>query len=137
MLQVKKLKIHGYIAELPRTQSKINAKREGAKNHLIDFINANPTISIRQAAQAVGMSFGSTQRFLKEDLHKLQEFHQLLPPDYHKRVEFAEWVLSLSIEALLQFSCSDEAYFYLTIPVYGVTKSHLKSLKSHCKTKKF
>ena len=80
-------------------------KREGAKNQLIDLVNANPTFSIRKSAQAKGMSFRSTERFLKEDLHlkpyKLQECHQLLPPDYHKRVEFAEWILSLPIKALL------------------------------------
>ena len=51
--QVEKFNKYGSIAELPRPQRKINAKREEAKNKLIDLIHANPTLSVRKAACAV------------------------------------------------------------------------------------
>ena len=84
-------------------------------------MNENPQLSIRKAASATGMKYSTEQSILKVDLHlkpyKFHECHQLKEADYPKRLEFAECVLTLPIEALLQFSCSDEAYFYLTIPV--------------------
>jgi len=49
------------------------------------------------------MSYGSVRSFLKEDLHlkpyKIHEVHQLKASDCSKRLEFANWVLSLPIDA--------------------------------------
>jgi hypothetical protein len=84
---------HGSVDELPRTRLKINATKEKAKNELKDLIDENPTISIRKAASAVGLSYGSTQSIMKEDLHlkpyKLQECHQLQDADHAKRLFFS------------------------------------------------
>lgn len=120
LYQVKKFHKLGSILELPRFRIKINREMEAAKNTLIDLINAYPRLSLRRAASAVGISHTSVRKFLIEDLnlkpYKIQEVQQLKADDCSKRVEFAEWVLSLPIEALLQFICSDEAYFYLSLP---------------------
>ena len=111
----------GSIASLPPIQSKINEQREDAKNQLRTLISENPRLSVRKASRAVGMSYGSTRRFLLEDLHlkpfKDQEWHELKKPDYPKRVEFARWLTSLPEETFKFFICSDEAYFYLKEPI--------------------
>lgn len=117
---VAKFEKNGSVYDLPPIQQKIDEKREEAKNHLIDLIEEMPRLSIRKASKATGMSYGSVQRMLKEDLHlkpyKEQEYHKLLPTDYKKRVQFAEWALSLQEEEIFFLIFSDEAYFYLTLP---------------------
>ena len=58
---------------------------------------------------------------LHDDLHfkpyKYQQWHRLELHDYEKRVDFAQWFLSLPQIAKFFFICCDEAYFYLTLPV--------------------
>jgi hypothetical protein len=118
---VKKFKKNGSIHELPRPNRKINPMMEKAKNDITDLISENPKLSIRKLSCATGISYGSVINFLKEDLHlkpyKEHIYHKLEATDNAKRLKFAEWVLSLPIEAILKFSCSDEAWFYLTMPV--------------------
>ena len=79
------------------------------------------TISIRKAASAVDVSPTLVYHILHDDLHlkphKYQEWHKLDAHDYEKRVEFAHWFLSRPKEAKYFFICSDEAYFYLTLPI--------------------
>jgi hypothetical protein len=121
LANVKKFKETGSIQDLPHIFTKVNEQRESAKKQLIDLIHEFPKLSVRKAASAVGLNRETVRVFLKEDLHlkpyKEQEYHQLLPADHDKRVEFANWVLSLPPEALLCFIMSDEAYFYLTPPI--------------------
>jgi hypothetical protein len=121
LANVKKFKETGSIQDLPHIVNKVNTQRELAKKELTDLIHRLPKLSIRKAACAVGMNRESVRIFLKEDLHlkpyKEHEYHQLLPDDYEKRVEFANWVVSLPKEDLLAFIMSDEAWFYLTMPI--------------------
>lgn len=98
-----------------RTQAKKVTK---AKIQLKNLISAKPTLSIRKASCAIGVSYSTTRIILREDLHlkpyKYQDYHELLPLDYPKRVKFAKWILSLPSDAINYFICTDEAYFYLT-----------------------
>ena len=56
---------------------------------------------------------------LHEDLHlkpyKLHAWHKL-DHDYPKRVEFGGWCHSKGPSFKYTLICSDEAYFYLTLP---------------------
>jgi inhibitor of nuclear factor kappa-B kinase subunit alpha len=124
---VAKFRKTGSVEDLPPIRSKIDEKFEKAQIKITDLIHANPTLSIRLLMSAVSASIGESisigyiHKFLREDLHlkpyKLQEYHQLKPPDYSQRVEFAKWLLSLPPEAIDTFICCDEAWFYLTKPV--------------------
>ena len=49
--------------------------------------------------------------------YKLHDWHKLEAHDYPKRVEFGRWVLSKGPEFKYNLICSDEAYFYLTLPL--------------------
>ena len=99
---VSKFEKTGSVQDSPPIPKKINEERELAKNDPTDLIAKMPHLSIRKAACVTGMPYGSVQCFLKEDLHlkpyKEQEFHQLIPSDCPKRVEFAKLVLSLPKE---------------------------------------
>jgi hypothetical protein len=118
---VSRFEATGSVHALPPIHKKIHEKREAAKNDLRSLVLENPTISIRKASCAVGMSYESVRTLLKEDLHlkpyKLHEFHELKGPDYAKRVKFAKWIRALPAGSLDFFICSDEAYFFLTEPI--------------------
>ena len=77
----------------------------------------DPTLSLRKAAAASGVSATTVRSILLNDLHlkpyKYQEYQMLNEGDPEKRLNFARWVVSLPEGALLMFICSDEAYFYL------------------------
>ena len=51
---------------------------------------------------------------LKRKPYKIQNYHQLKPADYQKRVIFAEWFLKLPRNLPQLIIMSDEVYFYLT-----------------------
>ena len=79
-----------------------------------------PNLSIRKAASAVNVSTTLMYSILHDDLHlKPYKFNvwQKLEIDYQKRVDFAQWFLSLALDAKFRFICSEEAYFYLTLTV--------------------
>ena len=80
-----------------------------------------PNLSIRKAASSIGVSPTLVYNILHDDLHlkpyKFHEWHKLEPKDYEKRIEFAQWFLSLPSNTKQYLICTDEAYFYLTIPV--------------------
>ena len=45
------------------------------------------------------------------------EWHKLEYHDYERRVNFAQWFLSLHPATKFSLICSDEAYFFLTLPI--------------------
>jgi len=100
---------------------KANSKREEAKTQLKALVLTEPTLSSRKAASAIGVSQSLILSILHDDLHlkpyKLQEWHNLEFHDYDKRVSFAQWFLSLNPSTKFSLICSDEAYFYLTLPI--------------------
>lgn len=106
---------------MPHKRKDQNEKREDAKNQLKTMVAEFPTLSIRKAASAIGISPTLVFHILHDDLHlkpyKYQQWHKLEVHDFEKRVEFAEWFLSLPQQTKLFLNCTDEAYFYLTLPL--------------------
>jgi hypothetical protein len=96
-------------------------KRKEAKNQLETMIAEFPNLSIRKAAAAIQVSPTLVYTILHDDLHlkpyKFHEWHKLEDHDYGKRVNFANWFLSLPSDAKFHFICCDEAYFYLSLPL--------------------
>jgi hypothetical protein len=84
------------------------------------IINEAPQTSIRRVSQQVDLSYETCRQILKKDLHmhpyKLTAVHELLPPDYEKRVEFCQWFLTnLNDNNILDKSFfSDEAWFEMS-----------------------
>ena len=85
------------------------------------MITEFPNLSVSKAASATGVSTTLIYTILHDDLHlksyKYHDWHKLEDYDYERRVTFAKWFLSLRSEAKFFFICSDEAYFYLTMPI--------------------
>ena len=96
-------------------------KRQEAKKQLETMVKEFPNLSIRKAASAVNVSTTLVYSILHDDLHlkpyKFNVWQKLETHDYQKRVDFAQWFLSLAPDAKFRLICSDEAYFYLTLPV--------------------
>jgi AraC-like DNA-binding protein len=96
-------------------------KRKDAKNELEKMVSEFPSLSIRKAASAVGVSPSLVYQIFHYDLHlsayKFHQWHKLEEPDYSKRVDFAMWFLKKPASTLYNMIFSDEAYFYLTLPL--------------------
>ena len=79
------------------------------------------TFSIRKAAAAIGVSATLIYHILHDDLHlksyKFHLWHKLEDHDYDKRLVFARWFLKQPVKKRPFFFFSDEAYFYLTLPL--------------------
>jgi hypothetical protein len=95
--------------------------REAAKIELEKLVSDFPSLSIRKAASAVGVSPTLVYQIYTDDLHlsayKFHTWHKLEEKDYEKRADFALWFLKQPASALDYMIFSDEAYFYLTLPV--------------------
>ena len=96
-------------------------KRQVAKNELEKMVDEFPNLSVRKAASALQVSTTLIFSILHDDFHlksyKYHEWHKLEAHDYEKRLEFAQWFISLPIQSKFSLICSDEAYFYLTPPI--------------------
>ena len=122
-------------------------KRQEAKKQLETMVKEFSNLSIRKAASAVNVSITIVYSILHDDLHlkphKFNVWQKLETHDYQKRVDFSQWFLSLAPDAKFRLICSDEAYFYLTLPVNKQNQriwSELqpnKAWRSHCTTRKF
>ncbi len=95
-------------------------KRKDAENTIKSIVSEMPNLSIRKMAQSVDISPTLIFTILHDDLHlkpyKLHKWHKLEHYDYEKRVDFANFFLSLPSDAKYNLICSDEAYFCLTEP---------------------
>ena len=104
----------------PKTR-KSSGKREDAKKQIESMIAEFPNLSIRKMSSASSVSTTLVFHILHDDLHlkpyKYHDWHKLEVHDYDKRLEFAQWFLKLPLKAKFFFICTDEAYFYLTIPI--------------------
>jgi len=111
----------GSVAFMSNKRKNPSEKRIVAQDQLNSMIQQFPNLSIRKAASAVKISLTLVFNILHDDLHlkpyKLHQWHKLEVHDYEKRVDFANRFLSLPKDAKNFFICSDEAYFYLTLPV--------------------
>lgn len=108
----------GHVAPKPKNPGQ---KRENAKNQLENLVAEFPNLSIRKAASAVGVSPTLVYHIFHDDLHlkpyKFHIWHKLEDKDYQKRVNFANWFIKLPKSTIDNIIFSDEAYFYLTLPV--------------------
>ncbi len=108
----------GSVADLSRKSDKPSEKRENAKIVIEEAITRNPSLSLSKLSVCSGISQTLTRSILRDDLnlkpYKPQESQKLEASDYPKRLEFAEWFLSLPNDTAKFLVCSDEAYFYLT-----------------------
>ena len=111
----------GSVKDIPRIVRDPTQKRQEAKNKLETMVSDFPNLSIRKAASAVGVSPSLAHNILHDDLHlkpyKFHRWHKIDKKDFSKRVIFAEWFLSLPACTKDFFICTDEAYFYITLPV--------------------
>jgi len=111
----------GSVAHKTHKGEQPSEKRQMAKIELENLVAEIPNLSIRKAASAVGVSPTLIRNILRDDLHlkpyKLHDWHKIEDADYEKRVVFAKWFLSLPAEAKFFFVFSDEAYFYLSLPI--------------------
>ena len=81
--------------DIPPFHTKPNEKLEEAKNQLKKLFSDDPSLSLRKAAVAVDISYRMTRNIVKNELHlkpyKYNDYHELMPQDYPKRIEFAKW----------------------------------------------
>lgn len=119
---------YGTVAHVPPTKKNPLEKREMAKIQLKNLVSDNPHLSIRKAASAIGVSPTLVYHVFHDDLHlkpfKFHLWHKLLDQDYEKRVNFAQWFLKHAKSAHEYIIASDEAYFYLTLPVNKQNNRH-------------
>ena len=112
---------YGSVAHVPPKHKNLGQKREMAKKQLENMVSDFPKLSIRKAASAVGVSPTLVYHIFTDDLHlKLYKFHlwhKLEDKDYEKRLNFAHWFLKQPESTHEYIICSDEAYFYLTLPL--------------------
>ena len=108
----------GTLLDLPPKPKNQRASRVDALNQPKILFAEDPSLSLNKASIAVGISASLCRDILRKDLQlkpfKYQSSHELLPPDYAKRVNFAQWWQGLPKDAQLWLIASDEAYFYLT-----------------------
>ena len=77
--------------------------------------DASPSSSCRR--NALGISKSSWNRMTKDlEYHpyKVHRRHELLPQDYQKRLDFCNWILTLTDDQLFKVVLSDEANFQLS-----------------------
>ena len=76
----------GSVSEKSQNQKKTGPKREKAKNELKKLVEDFPTLSIRKAASAVGVSPTLVYQIFTYDLHlsayKFHQWHKLEDLDY-------------------------------------------------------
>lgn len=93
---------------------------EEAVNNVEAIMENEPTTSLRHLSQQVGLSYGTCQKIMKKDLHchpyKLQSAHELLPPDYARRVAYCHWFNeNIRNDDVLDLTFfSDEAWFHVS-----------------------
>lgn len=111
----------GAVGRIPPKPKKISEKRLEAIEPVQNLISSFPSLSVRKMASAVGVSTKIVITILNDDLHlkpyKLQEWHRLETHDYEKRMDFARWCIEMGPYFKNWLICSDEAYFYLTLPL--------------------
>ena len=111
----------GSVVYAPPKSKEPSRKREVATNQLKDMVSDFKSFSIRKAASAIGVSPTLVYHILNDDLHlkpyKFHQWHKLECQDYEKRLEFATWFLNQPEQTKDYLICSDEAYFYLTLPI--------------------
>lgn len=112
-----KLEKTGSVEHTPRRELIPSKKRKEAKITIERMVTEDPSLSINKLHCAAQISFGTTRSILRDDLglkpYHPQTAHELKPADYPKRVEFAEWFLSLPNNATDYIIFSDEAWFTL------------------------
>ena len=112
---------YGSVAHVPPKHKNLGQKREMAKKQLENMVSDFPKLSIRKAASAVGVSPTLVYHIFTDDLHlkpyKFHLWHKLEDKDYEKRLNFAHWFLKQPESTHEYIICSDEAYFYLTLPL--------------------
>ena len=108
----------GYASPKSKQDSR---KREAAKNQLKDMLSDFKSFSITKATSAIGVSSTLVFHILHDDLHlkpyKFHQWHKLEYQDYEKRLTFATWFLNQSEQTKDYLICSNEAYFYLMLPL--------------------
>jgi hypothetical protein len=111
----------GSVAHVPPKCKMPSPKREAAKIELQKMVAEFPSLSIRKAASALSISPTLTYKIYTDDLHlsayKFHLWHKLEDKDYEKRANFAKWFIKRPASVLDHMIFSDEAYFYLTLPV--------------------
>ncbi len=111
----------GSVSPIPPKHKAPSQKREEAKIKLETMVTEFPSLSIRKAASAVGVSPTLIYHVLHDDMHlkpyKYQTWHKLEVHDHEPRLKFAQWFLAKPPATKNFFIFSDEAYFSLTLPV--------------------
>jgi hypothetical protein len=111
----------GSVIHIPHIVRDPTQKRQEAKNRLKTMVLDFPNLSIRKAASAVGVSPSLAHNIPHDDLHlqpyKFYCWHKIEEKDSSKRVIFAGWFLSLPACTKDFLICTDEAYFYLRLPI--------------------
>ena len=111
----------GWVAHVPPKHKNLGQKREMAKKQLENMVSDFPKLSIRKAASAVGVSPTLVYHIFTDDLHlkpyKFHLWHKLEDKDYEKRLNFAHWFVKQPESTHEYIICSDEAYFYLILPL--------------------
>ena len=105
---------------MPRMGRKPGAteKRKQAGILLKQEFAENPSLPLGKAACIAEISKSLARTVVRDDLglkpYKPQYVQELLPLDYAKRLEFAQWFLAQPAEIQQYLLFSDEAYFYKT-----------------------
>ena len=111
----------GSVGQLSRKPKEASEKRMLAINQVKNMVSDFETFSIRKAASAIGVSATLIYHILHDDLHlksyKFHLWHKLEDHDYDKRLVFARWFLKQPVKNRPFFFFTDEAYFYLTLPL--------------------
>lgn len=113
---IAKFNLTGSVHDLLRSGRPKSATTDDKVEECRVLLENNPGMSLRRTALATGISYGSVHSIARESLdlypYRIQLRHQIKPPDYARRIKFAEWFRDTpDIERF--FTASDEAYFHM------------------------
>lgn len=96
-------------------------RTEEVVENVQQLMHDEPTKSLRHLSQETGLSYGTCQRILKNNIklfpYKMQAFHELLPLDHNRRVHYCQWFSENLIDNndLLDVTFfTDEAWFHVS-----------------------
>jgi hypothetical protein len=114
-------KKNGCLNKEHKIERGVTKKRQEAKKSIKIQLSANPSLPLRILSQSNNISPSLARTIAKQDLGlksmKATYSQELFPPDYEKRVDFANYFKKLSKNTSSHLIISNEVYFYSTASI--------------------
>jgi hypothetical protein len=114
-------KKNGCLNKEHKIERRVTKKRQEAKKSIKIQLSANPSLPLRILSQSNNISPSLARTIVKEDLGlksmKMTYCQKLFPPDYEKRVDFANYFKKLPKNTSSKIIFTDETNFYLTATI--------------------